>query len=70
VERRREKMLWLTELQKKIDEAAEECVTSDKTTSKGVGHNRESFVRKAQAMMTYDMTIFIMITLLLMMLPP
>jgi hypothetical protein len=24
VERRREKMLWLTELQKKIDEAAEE----------------------------------------------
>jgi hypothetical protein len=41
VERRREKMLWLTELQKKIDEAAEECVTSHKTTSKGICHNRE-----------------------------
>jgi hypothetical protein len=46
------------------------CVTSHKTTNKGVSHNRESFVRKAQAMMMYGMTIFIMITLLLMMLPP
>jgi hypothetical protein len=46
------------------------CDTSHKTTSKGVGHNRESFVRKAKAMMMYGMTIFIMITLLLMMLPP
>jgi hypothetical protein len=45
------------------------CVTSHKTTSKGISHNRESFVKKAQAMMTYGMTIFIMITLLLMMLP-
>jgi hypothetical protein len=46
------------------------CVTSHKTTSKGVGHNIVSFVRKAQAMMTYGMTIFNMITLLLVMLPP
>jgi hypothetical protein len=46
------------------------CVTSHKTTSKGVGHSRESFVKKAQAMMMYGVTIFIMITLLLMMLPP
>jgi hypothetical protein len=46
------------------------CVTSHKTTSKGVGHSRESFVRKARAMMMYGMTISIMITLLLMMLQP
>jgi hypothetical protein len=45
------------------------CATSHKTTNKGIGHSRVSFVRKAQAMMTYGMTIFIMITLLLMMLP-
>ena len=46
------------------------CATLHKTTTKGIGHNRESFIRKAQAMMMYDMTISIMITLLLMMLPP
>jgi hypothetical protein len=46
------------------------CATSHKTTNKGEGHIRESFVRKAQAMMTYGMAISIMITLLLMMLPP
>jgi hypothetical protein len=45
------------------------CATSHKTTSKGVGHNRESFVRKAQSIMTYGITISIMIKLLLMMLP-
>jgi hypothetical protein len=39
-------------------------VTSHKTMSKGISHNRESFVKKAQAMMTYGMTTFIMITLL------
>jgi hypothetical protein len=71
VERRREKILRLAELQKKIDEAAEEMrhITSHTTMSKGISHNRESFVKKAQAM-TYGMTIFIMITFLLMMLPP
>jgi hypothetical protein len=46
------------------------CITSHKTTNKDISHNRESFVKKAQAMMTYGMTTFIMITLLLMMLPP
>jgi hypothetical protein len=44
------------------------CAISHKTTSKDEGHNRESFVRKAQAMMMYGMTISIMVTLLLMML--
>jgi hypothetical protein len=46
------------------------CDTSHKTTNKGISHNRESFIKKALAMMTYGMTTFIMITLLLMMLPP
>ena len=46
------------------------CAISHKTTSKDEGHNRESFVRKAQVMMMYGMTISIMVTLLLMMLPP
>jgi hypothetical protein len=41
-----------------------------KTTRKDEGHNRESFIRKAQVMMTYGMTISIMVTSLLMMLPP
>jgi hypothetical protein len=45
------------------------CVTSLKTTNKGISHNRESFVKKALAMMTYGMMTFIMIPLLLMM-PP
>jgi hypothetical protein len=43
---------------------------SHKTTSKDEGHNRESFVRKAQVMMMYGMTNSIMVTLLLMMLLP
>jgi hypothetical protein len=38
--------------------------------NKGISHNRETFVKKALAMMTYGMTTFNMITLLLMMLPP
>jgi hypothetical protein len=46
------------------------CGTSHKTMNKGISHNRETFVKKALAMMTYGMTTFIMITLLLMMLPP
>jgi hypothetical protein len=70
MERRREKMLWLSELQKKIDEAAEEMRLPHKTTSKDEGHIRETFVRKAQVMMMYGMTIAIMATLLLMMLLP
>jgi hypothetical protein len=63
-------MLRLTELQKRLMKQPKRCVTSHKTTSKGISHNRESFVKKAHAMMTYGMTISIMITLLLMMLHP
>jgi hypothetical protein len=37
-------------------------------TTKDEGHNRESFIKKAQAMMMNGMMIFIMVTLLLMML--
>jgi hypothetical protein len=43
------------------------CVISYKT-SKDEGHNRESFVKKVQAMMMSGMMISIMVTLLLMML--
>jgi hypothetical protein len=43
------------------------CGISHKTTN-DEGHNRESFVKKVQAMLTNGMTIFIMVTLLLMML--
>jgi hypothetical protein len=43
------------------------CVISHKTT-KDEGHNRESFVKKARAMMTNGNMIFIMVTLILMML--
>jgi hypothetical protein len=64
MERKREKMHRLAELQKKIDEAAEEMchITQDE------GHDRESFSKKVQAMMMYGMMIFIIVTLLLMML--
>ena len=37
--------------------------------NKGITHNRETFVKKALAMMTYGMTTFTMIALLSMMLP-
>jgi CRISPR/Cas system-associated endonuclease Cas3-HD len=69
VERRREKMLRLAELQKKIDEVGEEMRHITQDNEQSISHNRESFVKKAQAMMTYGMTTFIMITLLLMKLP-
>jgi hypothetical protein len=45
------------------------CGTSHKTMNKDISHNRETFIKKALAMMTNCMTTFIMITLLLMMLP-
>jgi hypothetical protein len=57
VEKRREKMLCLAELQKKI---------LRKSLSKGTSHNKEIFVKKALAMMTCGMMIFTMIALLLM----
>jgi ABC-type Fe3+-citrate transport system substrate-binding protein len=59
VERRREKMFRLAELQKKIDEASKEMHTSHKTMNKGISHNRETFIKKTLAMMTYGMTTFI-----------
>jgi hypothetical protein len=43
------------------------CVISRKITN-DEGHNRESFVKKVQAMMMNGMMTFIMATLLLMML--
>jgi hypothetical protein len=43
------------------------CAISRKTT-KDEGHNRESFVKKVQAMMMNGMMISIMVTLLLTML--
>jgi hypothetical protein len=60
-------MLRLAELQRKIDEATEECATSPKMT-KYEGLNRESFVKKVQSTMMDGMMTFIMVTLLLMML--
>jgi hypothetical protein len=45
------------------------CDTSHRTLNKGIGHNRETFVKKAPTMMTYGMTSFTMIALVLMMLP-
>jgi hypothetical protein len=55
---------------RRLMKLSKRCDTSHKTTSKDEGHNRESFIRKAQAAMTYGMTISIMVTLLLMKLPP
>jgi hypothetical protein len=62
VQRKREKMLWLADLQRK-----KKCATSPKMT-KDEGLNRESFVKKVQSMMMNGMMTFIMVTLLLMML--
>jgi hypothetical protein len=46
------------------------CAISHKKTSKDEGHNRESFIRKAQVMIMYGLMISIMVPLLLMMLSP
>jgi hypothetical protein len=69
VEKRREKLLRLAELQKRLTKQPKKCDISHSTLSKGISHNRETFIKKAPAMMTYGMTTFIMIALLLMMLP-
>jgi hypothetical protein len=61
-------MLRLAELQKKIDEDAEEMCHITQDEQGRMPQKRVSFVRKAQAMMMYGMTISIMVTLLLMML--
>jgi hypothetical protein len=60
---------WLSS-RRRLMKQPKRCVTSHKTTSKDIWHNRESFAKKALAMMTYGMTTFIMIPLLLMMPPP
>jgi hypothetical protein len=69
LQRKREKMLRLTELQRKIDEAAEEMlhfVHDDQ----GQGPNIESFVKKLQLTMMDGMMICTMVILLLIMLLP
>jgi hypothetical protein len=63
-------MFRLAKLQKRLTKQPKRCDTSQKTMNKGISHNRETFIKKALAMTTYGMTTFIMITLLLMMLPP
>ena len=67
VHRKKEKMLRLADLQKKIDEAAEKCVISPKMT-KTKGLNTESFVKTIRSTMMNGMMISIMAILLLMML--
>jgi hypothetical protein len=67
VQRKREKMLRLAKLQRKIDEAAEKCTTSRRTI-KEEGLNTKSFVKKLQSMMMDGMMICTMVILLLMML--
>jgi hypothetical protein len=67
VKRKREQMLRLSDLQKKIDEAAEKYVILLKMTRTEDLH-KESFVRTILTMMMIGMTISIMEILLLMML--
>jgi Fe2+ transport system protein B len=70
VERRKEKMLRRAELQKKIVEAAEKMRHITQDNEQGHKPQQRDLVKKALTMMTYGMMTFIMITLLLMMLPP
>jgi hypothetical protein len=67
LDRRREKMLRMAELQKRLTKQPKKCDTSHKTLNKGINYNRENFIKKAPAMMTYGMTTFTMIALLSMM---
>jgi hypothetical protein len=62
-------MLWLTDLQKKIDEATEEMrhLTQDDQARRP---QHRSFIKTAQSMMMNGTVIFTMETLLLMMLLP
>jgi hypothetical protein len=69
VERREKYFGWLNS-RRRLMKLPKGCAISHKTTIKDEGHNRESFVKKAQVMMMYCMIISIMVTLLLMMLPP
>jgi hypothetical protein len=67
VERKREKMICLSDLQKKIDEVLKKYIISLKMTRTEDLH-KESFVRIIPTMMMIGMTIFITGILLLMML--
>jgi hypothetical protein len=69
VQRKNEKMARLADLQRKIDEATEECAILFKM-NKTEGPNTRSFVKKAYSTKMDGMMILIMIPLLLMMLLP
>jgi hypothetical protein len=60
---------WLS-FRRRLTKQPRKCDILRKTLSKGTNHNKETFVKKASAMMTCGMMIFTMITLLLMMLSP
>jgi hypothetical protein len=68
VQRKREKMLRLPELQRKIDEAAEEMCHITQDDQGWRPQQRESFIKKVQSTMMDGMMTFIMVTFLLMML--
>jgi hypothetical protein len=67
VQRKREKMLRLADLQERSTKLPKKCVTLLRMT-KIEGPNTGSFVKKAQSMMMNGTMTFIMVTLLLMML--
>jgi hypothetical protein len=63
-------MLRLSELQKKIDEAAEEMCHITQDNDQARRPQQRELRQETQVMMMYGMMISIMVTLLLMMLPP
>jgi hypothetical protein len=67
VQRKKEKMAWLADLQKKIDEADEKCVILLKMT-RTEGLNTESFVKRAHSTKMSGTMTSTMLTLPLMML--
>jgi hypothetical protein len=70
VERRREKMLRLSELQKKIDEAAKEMRHITQDNEQGRRPQQRELCQESPSYDDIWYVISIMITLLLMMLPP
>jgi hypothetical protein len=68
VERRRRRCFGCLSSRKRLTKQPKKCDTSHKTMNKGISHNREVFIKKALAMMTFGMTSFTTIALLLMML--
>jgi hypothetical protein len=69
VQRKKEKMAWLADLQRKIDEATEEVCHLVQDEQDRRPQHRE-FVKKACSMKMDGMMILIMMPLLLMMLFP